>query len=225
MKFRSSLVCGVGTLLLSAAGAYNVQAASVSMVNLGTVSNSATDTGILPNQAQVVEETFTLSSTAGITAFTTSYGGGNNLNGTTAGAGGFQPSLILFNSSGNYVMGETYPSPVAHTDPTTHWALDAYLSSSGLPAGTYTIALADWLNQQSPSATNLSDGSTDNLGSGGSTFVDAQGNMRSANYAFNLSVSPPAPPAGTPEAATLLLVVPALGTAFVYGRKRRSRLV
>lgn len=224
MKCKSGLVYSFVVLLLGVAGSYNARAASVSIVNLGTVSSSTTDTGTLSNQAQVVEETFTLSSMADITAFTTSYGGGNNLNGTTTGAGGFQPSLILFNGSGNYVAGETYPSPTAHTDPSTHWALDAYLSDSNLPTGTYTIALTDWLNQQSPSATNLTDGFTDNLGSGGSTFVDAQGNLRSGNYAFNLSVSSSAPPGTIPEPGTLWLVIPALAAVVVYGRKRRSRL-
>jgi hypothetical protein len=221
MKSNIRLIFNLGILLLGAAGSYTAHAASISVVNLGTVSNSATNTGTLANQAQVVEETFTLASTSNIVAFTTSYGGGTNLNGTTTSPGGFQPSLILFNSSGNYVAGETYPSPIAHTDPTTHWALDAYLSDSNLPAGTYIIALTDWLNQQSPSATNLSDGFTFDLGSGGSTFVDAQGNMRTANYAFNLSVSPSA--AAVPEPASFWLVIPAMSLMFCVF-KRRSRL-
>jgi hypothetical protein len=46
--------------------------------------------------------------------------------------------------------------------------------------------------------------------------------MRTANYAFNLSVSPSA--AATPEPASFWLVVPAM-SLMLYGFKRRSRLV
>jgi hypothetical protein len=193
---------------LAAFSGSNATAAALSQIYTGTLSN----------QAAVLEENFTLSSASDLTIYTTSYGGGTNLNGTTTAAGGFQPSLILFNSTGDYVAGETYPSPIANPDPSNGWALDAYLSDPNLAAGTYTVALTDWLNQQSPTATNLSDGFTFDLGSGGSTFLDAQGNSRTGAYALNISAMPLSGTA-TPEPATIFLVLPVFALALLP-RKR-----
>ena len=94
-----------------------------------------------------------------------------------------------------------------------------------LDPGSYIAVLTDWLNQQSPSATNLSDGFV-SLGSGGSTFVDEQLNSRTANYALNLSATPLGGSGGgsaVPEPATFVLIFPALaGVALFLKIKRKS---
>ena len=139
------------------AGAASIRAASVT-VNLGTLTNSATNIGTFTNQAEVLEATFSLNAASNLTIFTTSYGGGNNLSGPASTARGFQPMITLFTSSGNYVIGEQVTSPIAQNDPTTHLALDQYLLDANVGPGNYIAVLTDWLNQQPPTATHLSDG-------------------------------------------------------------------
>ena len=84
-----------------------------------------------------MEGTFTLASASNLTIYTDSYGGGTNANGTTATAGGFMSSLVLYNSAGKYVASETFPSPIGKTDPTTKLNGDAYINRMNLGAGTY----------------------------------------------------------------------------------------
>jgi len=81
--------------------------------------------------------------------------------------------------------------------------------------------LTDWLNQQPPSATNLSDGFV-SLGSGGSTFVDEQFNTRTANYALNLSATPLGGESAVPEPATFGLILPALAGAALFLRNKKK---
>jgi hypothetical protein len=161
--------------------------------------------GTLPNQGSALELSLTLPA-GDFAAYTTSYA-----------AGGFQPSLTLFDSAGNYLTSSgAVPPPGATADPTTGLKLDALLTDSGLHAGTYTLALTDWQLQQSPTATNLSDGFGSNLGDG-TSFVDAAGTTRTGNYAlsFNVATTP------VPEPAAVLLLVSGLA---VFGVLNRNRL-
>lgn len=210
------------TVLLSFAVTNQLKAVTVSNINLGALSGSTTSTGVLVNQNQAIEAMFSLASTSNLMIYTTSYGGGTNANGTTAAAGGFMPSLVLYNAMGNYVAGQTFPSPTGKIDPATGLNGDSYLSSMNLSAGTYILAFSDFLVQQSPSATNLSDGFI-NYGSG-TTFIDAQGNPRTGNYALNLAVTSAGPVTpSVPEPATFGLMVPALaGIAMLIRRSRKA---
>lgn len=217
MRLKGSLSLAITALIFGVVGAHSLRADNITTVNLGTLSSSATTAGTLPNQAQVLEAAFSLGSASSLTMYTTSYGGGKNLDGTTASAGGFQTMITLYNSAGKYVMGEQVTSPIATKDPKTGLALDAYLFDTNLAAGSYIAVLTDWLNQQPPTATNLSDGFVD-LGSGGSTFVDEQFNSRSATYVLNLSVSGNA---AVPEPGTIWLMIPALAAAIVLVRRHR----
>lgn len=193
----------------------------------GAASLSQTYTGTLANQGTPLLQNFTLSSDSDLTIDTTSYGGGTNLDGTTTPTGGFEPSLVLFDSAGNYVMGEvtTGTSPIANNDPSNGWALDAYLSDPNTPAGSYTVALTDWALQQSPMATNLSDGFTFNLGSG-TKFVDEQGNTRTGNYGMNIMATPLSsggggPTSAVPEPATIFLILPVFALALLLRKRIR----
>lgn len=161
----------------------------------------ATISGTLPNQGTALEETITLPSTSTLTLFTTSY--------TT---GGFEPNIVLFNSSGNFVA----VSGVQGSAPLSPGDLDAYLSVSGLMAGQYTIALTDWELNQSPTATNISDGFTSNFGDG-TNFVDQNGVTRTGAYSLTADLGSVS---STPEPASLLLVAPFLIGIGLYSRKR-----
>lgn len=184
-----------------------LKASSITTVNLGNLSGTVSNSGTLPNEAQVIEEPFTLTAPSAFTAFTTSYA-----------LGGFEPMLTLYNSAGDYVAGESVTSPVATTDTTTGLAADAFLTDPHLPAGGYILVLTDFLNQQSATATNLSDGFT---GSGGSTFIDEMGNSRSAAFAVTISATPLTPVSTTPEPGSIWLVlIPLVGVLVV--KKSRS---
>jgi len=173
-----------------------------------------TYTGSLSSSAAVVQETFSLSSPSDLLVTTTSYGGGTNLDGSVAGAGGFQPSVTLYTAAGNYVASQLAGSPIAKTDPSTGLALDAYLSRLDLLAGSYILTLTDWETQQPPTATNLSDGF---VRYGGTTLMDVGGNTRNATYALNISATSSA--AAVPEPATLGFLLVALSGLLLWTRK------
>jgi hypothetical protein len=211
---------GVAAAAILAVCAIPTVQAATAMNNLGTLAGGMTMTGALTDEAQVVQENFSLASGGNLTAYTTSYGGGSNLDGTMTAAGGFQSALTLYDASGNYVMSQWPMSPVAKTDPTSGIIGDSYLTASNLMAGSYILVLTDWQNQQPATATNLSNGFN---GPGGTSFLDVMGNARTANYALNLTVA--GTPTATPEPATFWLAVPALLAAAVFGRKRMVKAV
>ncbi len=78
----------------------------------------------------------------------------------------------------------------------------------------YTLAITDFLLNQSITATNLSDGFTSNFGSG-STFVDEQGNPRTGDYSVTINL------AAVPEPPALLLAGIA-GSIFISDRFLRT---
>ncbi len=206
MILKNGLTC-TGALILGLLAAGATQAAPISETFSGTLGSTTT----------VLQEDFTLSSMSNVTIYTTSYGGGTNLDGSMAMAGGFQPNITLYTSAGDYVMSQAVTSPMAMTDSSTGLALDGYLTDSGLSAGSYIVTLTNFLYQQPPTATNLSDGF---INYGGSTFTDAQGNLRTGAYALNLSASGGTSP--TPEPASIWLLVSGLGLAGLTAW-RRSR--
>ncbi len=205
------------TLLFGFAATQQLKAVTISTANFGTITGPFTNAGTLANQGQVIEASFSITAATNLIISTNSYGGGTNANGMTATAGGFMPSLVLYNSAGHYVAGEIFPSPTGRTDPATGLNGDAYLTSMNLGAGNYIVALSDFLVQQPVTATNLSDGFI-NYG-GGTTFSDVQGNLRTGSYSLNLT-GPSA--SAVPEPATFWLMVPALGGIALAIRKRRA---
>jgi hypothetical protein len=168
-----------------------------------------------------------LTAPSDVTLFTTSYGGGSNLDGTTTGAGGFQPSLTLFDTSGLAVAFPTgMASPMGMTDATTGLNLDAYINDPSLASGTYYAILTDANNQISASfagfgSTLPSDFYTLFTGPGGANFSDVQGNARDGAYALNIEASPLSVSA-TPEPATLWLVVPVVFGVIALRRRNSS---
>lgn len=213
----SHLGLSLTALTLTLFSAQQLPAVTVLTGNLGALTSTTTTTGTLANQGTALEEMFSLSSASNLTIYTTSYGGGMNADGSTAMPGGFMPSLVLYNSAGNYVAGETFPSPIGKMDATTGLVGDSYLSAKNMASGSYILALSDFQVQQSATATNLSDGFV-NFG-GGASFLDAQGNLRTGNYALSLSAIPVT--TATPEPGTLFLVIPALLGVIILVQRRR----
>lgn len=206
---QKRLVFALGIAVFGLVNSAQMMASSVTNINLGNLSGTVSNSGTLPNEAQVIEESFNLTAASAFTAFTTSYA-----------KGGFEPMLTLYTGAGNYVAGESVTSPVAAADMTTGLAADAYLTDPHLAAGSYILVLTDFLNQQSATATNLSDGFT---GPGGSTFIDEMGNSRSAAYAVTVSATALSP-VSTPEPSSIWLVLLPLAGGLII-RKSRSMFV
>lgn len=93
---------------------------------------------------------------------------------------------------------------------------DEKLTDTGL-SGVYTLAITDFLLNQSITATNLSAGFTVNYGNG-TTFVDQNGNTRMGAYALTLT---DVVPTATPEPSTILFAAPLLAGLALLAKKRR----
>jgi uncharacterized protein (TIGR03437 family) len=111
---------------------------------------------------------FTLSQPGSITVRTFSYAGGTNAAGTAIPAGGFDPTVTLYDGSGGtIVFNRDGGCAQVASDPTTKSCWDAFLSTS-LPAGNYRVLLTQ----------------SDNLSAGpllSDSFVfDGQGNFTQA---------------------------------------------
>ncbi len=219
---KSYLPLSLAALTLALASGQHLSAVTITSGNLGTLGSAANLTGTLANQGTVLEENFSLAASSSITVYTTSYGGGANVDGSSTTSGGFMPSLVLYSGTGSYVAGETFPSPTGNMDMSTGLVGDSYLSAAGLVPGTYILALSDFQVQQAPTATNLSDGFI-NYG-GGASFFDAQGNLRTGDYSLNLTTTSNASSAATPEPGTFFLVIPALLGAIALRRRSVSVL-
>ncbi len=176
--------------------------------------------GSLPSSDAVVEETFSLAAASNLLVTTTSYGGGTNLDGSVASPGGFQPSVTLYTAAGVFVASQAAGSPVATTDPTTGLFLDAYLSRSNVAAGDYILTLTDWETYQPDTATNLSDGF---IRTAGATLNDEGSNIRNANYALDISLTPPA--SAVPEPSTAGVVLLTFSGAVFVARKSTRRVL
>ncbi len=222
MVLNRKLMLGLSILVFGILGTDLVNAAPLSQTYTGSLTSESGAAG------SVVLESFTVSSPSDITIYTTSYGGGKNLDGTTASAGGFQPNLTLYNNTG-FVAANQSPSfsPVGKTDTSTGLNLDGYLQDNNAAAGTYYVTLTDWNNMMSITSTglNLSQAAYQQFtGAGGTSFQDVGGNTRNGNYDLNISVMP-LNGSSVPEPATFLLVIPVLAALALSRRKRQAQVI
>lgn len=173
----------------------------------------------------VVLESFTVSMPSEVTLYTTSYGGGMNLDGSSTGPGGFQPNITLYDNTGFPIANQSPSfSPIANPDPSNGWKGDGYLQDSDVDPGTYYITLTDWQNQMSVNSTGLDLGTAAYLqftGPGGTSFQDVQGNDRDGAYALNVDVTSLTPSSSTPEPATLWLMLSGVAAALVVVQRRK----
>jgi len=190
----------------------------------GHHASAATTTipGILPTDASVFQYNFNAPSAQTFTFSTTSYGGGANLDGSTTSAGGFVPTLTLFNGNGS-VIGPSITGGAV--DPSTRLSNDALLTAA-LSSGTYILTLTEFPNV---AIGNFADGFlfagqgnfTPSLcGASSGSFLETDTvpcTQRTSN--FTLNVASTATTSVTPEPATWMLVLPAAGFLVAFGKR------
>ena len=119
------------------------------------VGTTASYTGTFANDADQREFFFTLGSAGSVTIRTFSYAGGTNGAGATIPAGGFDPTLTVYDASGTTLLvNQDGGCGLVGKDPVTSSCWDAYISSM-LPAGTYRVLLTQSSNL--PAGPALSD--------------------------------------------------------------------
>lgn len=177
-------------------------------------------TGNLTHDDDVALFEFSLSATATVTLRTWSYAGGTNADGDIIPSGGFDPILALFDSTG-LLIGENDDGTGVPSDPDTGSAYDTLLEVVDLPAGTYTVSVAQYSNFAI--GPNLSDGFE---GSGQTNF-----DGRTSFWAFDVqgadaAVGPPptAPATPVPLLSTwaLILLVSLVGLIGIRAGTRRQ---
>lgn len=150
-------------------------------------------TGTFAQDDEVQLFNFSIGALSTVTLRTYSYAGGTNAAGTLFSAGGFDPILALFNSSGA-LIGENDDGISVPTDPATDDAFDTLLVVPSLAAGDYTASVAQFDNFAT--GPNLSDG-FDRQGQGNFTgpvfggggpgsFIQIGGNQRTNFWAFDI---------------------------------------
>jgi hypothetical protein len=169
-------------------------------------------TGAFLEDDQAHAFSFTVAAPGTAVFRTLGYAGGVNGEGTTIVAGGFDPILSLFDSTGD-LIGLNGDDPGAVIDPLTGNGFDSLISTF-LTVGDYTLILTE--NDNLPIGPSLSDGFT-RTGQGNFTgpqfagvsgaFWDATPSQRNGNWAVDLEGITAS---AVPEPGTLLT----LGTGF-----------
>ncbi|MEO0869671.1 MAG: DVUA0089 family protein, partial [Cyanobacteria bacterium J06642_11] len=171
---------------------------------------------------------FNVADTSTVTLRTYSYGGGTQADGTFITAGGFDPTLSLFDGTGRYInVNDDDESTTVAADPSTGLRYDSLLEVV-LNAGKYTLALTQHYNFAM--GQNLADGFSQAGNSNFTSnfvrctthqlFCDFTGDIRTNQWAFDaLGVQPlnaadkdkppaPEPPAPEPPAPEPPVVEP-----------------
>jgi hypothetical protein len=149
------------------------------------------------------------------------YGGGTNGASQVIPAGGFAPSLALYDNSGNLLaqdaLGGTFNAGTCSNgrtpDPTVHLCLDPTLNYS-TGTGSYVLALSEQGNDgQNPQGFPLTPGTNATT----PPFQDPFGNQRNGNWALDFTVT------GTvsqvPEPAAGLMTLLGLPVLFLCRRR------
>jgi hypothetical protein len=170
-------------------------------------------------QWAAVVKTFVVPIATTIQAISYSFGGGASQTGAVVAAGGLEPYLSLFNSSGDF-LASTYFGTSCPAGAQT-WAgncFDVALDGGILAPGTYEIALSAWANmslaENNGPPANLADG------------FSGLGNLAAGedlHYAFDV-VLPSVVEAGgvtAPEPGTLILLPMGFAVLLLSGRNKQ----
>jgi len=159
---------------------------------------------------------FTIYSSAAVQAITFGFAGGTSQTGAVVAAGGLEPYLSLFDSSGDFItstyFGTTCPAGAGSVGGNCY---DVELDSPALVAGTYTLVLSAYANLSL----------AENYGSG--TLADGfsgLGNLSGSenlNFAFDINI-PTAATVPEPGAGWMFLVGGAAIAALVKARQPQA---
>ncbi len=188
--------------------------------------DTATYTGNFRTDDQVNLFSILSTSTQNYSFFTTSYAGGNNLNGTRSASGGFVPVLTLFDGMGAPIgsdggSGMCRGSAVA--DGSTGLCNDALLQET-LGPGSYTLALSEFPNVAIGNLGTpfLFAGQTTGslCGSSGQFLETDLAPCAQRNSSYAVDVTTGALPSPIPEPPTWILVLPAAAGLVVLGKRQ-----
>jgi len=169
---------------------------------------------------------FQVETTGLVTLRTYGYAGGVDASGTTIAAGGFDPVLTLYDSTGMFLeTNDDGPCGVVGQDETTGNCFDAYMNLT-LAAGSYTVALTEAdnlpLGDLPDSFSQVGNGDfscPEFLGEQGA-FCDASPSQRDGSYEVDIDTPVPSTsPAPEPPAWVLLLT----GCAVLFYLRDRLR--
>ena len=167
-------------------------------------------TGTFSNDNDVTTQFIFMASSGTVSAETFSYAGGTQADGNVVDAGGFDPILSLFNVVTGTLIAQNDDFAGAANDPVTGSAFDSMLDSIFILAGTYQLVLTQYANFPSEPFGTFP-------GSGTTNFTDIDGNVRTNEYAFDVTISTvPVPAAGILFASALF------GAGFLGRRKKKA---
>ena len=223
MKFGQGLrALGLAAALVGCA------AASASTVNYSF-------RGSLADDSDVQLFSFTADGSSTVRLITYSYAGGTQADGTVVAAGGFDPILALFDSTGA-LIGQNDDAPggtgacgasAVRPDPVTGEYYDTCLDLV-LAAGSYTVSVMQYDNfAVGPNLANGFVESAPNFtassGCSNGRFCDVAGTNRTADWAFDiLNVLEAEQQQDVPEPGSLALIALALAGAGAATRRRRA---
>jgi hypothetical protein len=211
----------------------SLTAAAFLLATFTAQASTASYTGAFSSDDEIQGFTFTLIASGSVTAQTWSFGGGTNAAGNVIAAGGFAPTLSLFNmtpSSDYGVLLQSVQSGAsgscpsgANSDPASGFCWDVGFTAS-LQAGTYLLALTQDTN--TPFGPTFTDGflqtgrgnftGPDYLGQPGQCIL-VDGSQRSCAWAVDIALPTTAP---VPLPGGLVLLVS--GLLALFGLRRRT---
>jgi PEP-CTERM motif-containing protein len=202
--------------------------AATCFVSTTLASSDFSFTGSFTTDDQLQEFSLNLAAPATITAVTFSYAGGTDQAANVIPAGGFDPWLSIFDSSGNLLASVDNGSGVP-ADPVTGASFDSLISQV-LAAGPYTLILSQSDNQ--PVDTSLSDGFTRTgqpdftamFGCSNGVFCDVNADNRTPNWEVDIDnvTSASQTGAAAPEPGTMILSAAAIAGLLLFRRSKKN---
>ncbi len=187
-------------------------------------------TGIFTQDDDVQLFSFVVGALSTVTLLTYSYAGGTNAAGAVIPAGGFDPILALFDSTGTFIDDENDDGVLSRRgiDPTTGVRFDSFLQAA-LVAGTYTVSVMQFDNFAT--GPTLADGfdrqgegnfTGVDFGPGSGSFFDFDGFQRTNAWAFDILNVQQATQQVVPEPGSLLLFGSGLVGLALWKRKKTA---